>query len=151
LRVSRAKHDDATLDWSGLTRLEFLSIDMTPLKDADLASLGKLTHLKALLGLVGISDAGLANLAGLTELQRLDMGDAKLTNEGLRHLENMRKLDLLVISGSFTSQGLESLEGLRALRTLMITSAAPLSEQALARLQGKLPNLTRLTAGAAGG
>ncbi|MBI5093834.1 MAG: M48 family metalloprotease [Candidatus Hydrogenedentes bacterium] len=72
LSISGAKHDDAVLDWSGLTRLEDLTITMTPFRDADLVSLGKLTNLKRLQGITGT----LASLTGWEVAWNLSRGFA---------------------------------------------------------------------------
>ena len=144
LYITGAKHDKTTLNWSALTRLEDLTFEMKPFKDADLESIGKLANLKRLQGLSDVGDNGLAHLAGLVQLQSLTMDRCKLTDDGLRSLENLKNLETLALSGSFTSQGLEALEKFHRLQALIVSNTTPLSAQAKTRLQDILPNLTLL-------
>lgn len=80
-------------------------------------------------------------LAGLTNMVTLAVGGQGLTDNGLKHLSNMKKLDSLTITGNFTDEGLRYLEGFKALRRLEITSNNKFSRAALNRLRRNLPNL----------
>jgi hypothetical protein len=68
-----------------------------------------------------------------------------LTDEGLKYLKGMTKLDYLGLTGDFTDEGLRQLEGLKGLRTLNVTSENAFTNAALDRLRRELPNLQTLT------
>ncbi|MHC4639336.1 MAG: leucine-rich repeat domain-containing protein, partial [Planctomycetota bacterium] len=148
LEARHIKQDNLGLDISALTRLERLIIEAHRkkggIRDEDLACLSKHKRLKLChLWHTKLTDAGMAHLAGLTNLDWLGISGANLTDDGLKYLTNMRRLNNLSITGNgnFTDNGLRYLEGLKALGSLKITSKNNFSRAALVRLRKNLPNL----------
>ncbi len=136
----------AGLNPTGLTRLSFEDESVT---DADLAPLAKFTdlealdltccaaltdavldHLKGLKKLhtlvladgPRVTDAGMKVLSGMTRLRHLnlDRAAAGVTDEGLKHLGNLKDLESLSFAGTkaATPAALEHLAGLTRLRHL---------------------------------
>lgn len=154
--------DDRGLDISGLKKLKQLRVDMRhhttktgdqfvttydAFRDSDLTCLSGLTNLENLsLWGVGIDDAGLEHLASLTNLKYLQiLGGPNLTDDGLKHLARMRRLDTLNIGDSrITGEGFVHLYPLKTIHIIFLTSAMPISENALVRLRTELPHLQRL-------
>ena len=68
----------------------------------------------------------------------MTVGGPRLTDDGLRHLAGMKKLDLLNIQGAFTDAGLRRLEALTSLRFLDLQTSEKISPQAVERLKGAL-------------
>lgn len=115
--------------------------------DSDLACLTGLTDLETLsLYGRGIGDEGMAHLAPLTRVKYLDIvGSAELTDEGLKALADMHRLDCLRIYQSrISEQGLETLYSLKTIHILDIRSTLPIGAQAIARLRTELPHLQSL-------
>ena len=134
---------DATLDLSGLTRLEKI-ISFPPIRDEDLACLANLTRLQWLQvssaeGRGRISDVGAAQLARLTNLDRLALCGPNLTDQGLSALAGMTKMDCLTLRGNFTDEGLRRLGGLKALRQLNMFSVETFTPAAVEYLRKSLP------------
>ena len=117
--------------------------------DADLACLAKLKRLKKFVirssvedGKLDITGEGLKHLVGLTELQDISLGGPNLKDADFKHFAKMKKLSALYIyGGSLTDDCLKYLEVLPRLRTLKIFMEDDITDQALARLDKKLPNL----------
>jgi hypothetical protein len=154
--------DGGGLDISGLKKLKRLRISMrhqtTKVGDAfvttydmcresDLACLSELTNLEDL-SLVGsgIGDAGLEHIASLTSLKYLQiLGGPNLTDDGLKHLAGMRRLDsLFILDSRITGEGFTHLYPLKTIHIIFLTSAVPISENALSRLRTELPHLQAL-------
>jgi len=144
LRLYQLKLDESRLNYlAGLKQLEELEVKRMPLRDEDLAVIGKLTKLKRLnFDSETVSDGGIAYLAGLTALEDLAPW-ISMTDVGLSYLANMNKLERLQVKGDFTDQGLSHLERLKALRNLRITSGNDFSPAKLEHLQKELPVLQR--------
>jgi hypothetical protein len=159
---SDVAQDGGGLDISGLKKLKRLRIDMRhhttktggqfvttydTWRDSDLACLSGLTNLEdlSLVG-YGIGDAGLEHIVSLTNLKYLQIsGGPNLTDDGLKHLARMHRLDSLFIADSrITGQGLAHLYPLKTVHIIRLTSAVPVSENALARLRTELPHLQTL-------
>lgn len=152
LYLHEIAQDGSVMDISGLVKLEDLNIS-TPrgsdklLTDADLACLGKLKKLKHIqLDLQSpIGDEGLKHLSGLENLGYLCIGGGNITDEGLSHLKGMKKLQSLTLySPRLTDKGLRHLEELTGLLWLSIYNNDNISDEALARLNGKLPYACRI-------
>lgn len=111
------------MSFSGLTNLEDLN-----LTDPD------------------IGDTGLKHLAALTDLKYLRIGGStNLTDDGLKHLANMRRPDSLFIGDSrITGQGLAHLHPLKTLHIIRINSTIPIGGQVIARLRTELPHFKAL-------
>lgn len=94
--------DDAGLEaCSRLTRLTKLWLWHTPITDAGVPHLKKLSGLKSLRLLAQwrprITDAALPHLAEMKSLEQLDLGETRFTYAGLRHLRelpSLKRLDL---------------------------------------------------------
>ena len=108
---------------------------------------GFLKHLKGLtqlqqLDLNGtpVTDASLEHLKGLTQLQQLDLGGAQVTDAGLEHLKGLTQLQTLELAWTHvTDAGLEHLKGLTQLRTLDL-NYTKVTDEGLKKLQQALPN-----------
>jgi len=113
-----------------------------PVRDEDLAVVGKLSQLKRLLFVTDtVSDGGLEYLVGLTRLEDFQP-ITPLTDKGLSHIGKMRMKGQLVVKGHFTDEGLRYLEGLSSLRQLIVTTSGEITDGAQKRLKSKLPNLS---------
>lgn len=150
LYATNFRPDDVTLDISGLTQLETLSLRLTdsrPVRDGDLACLKNLPRLKRLrCWPTAFTDAGMADLGGLTRLESLSIGP-HATNDGLKYLGKMKKLRNLTLTGDITDRGLRHLEGLKTLEFLTIWSESHCTNAAVRRLQRSLPNLVSIHVG----
>ncbi len=111
--------------------------------DSDLRALAGQTHLQVLiLGDTRISNAGVAHLQDLTNLQRLDLGTTDITDAGLMHLKGMNQLTRLELyRTTIGDAGLAHLSGLSELRVLGLEGTR-VGDAGLAHLQG----LTKLEA-----
>ncbi len=157
------RQDRRGLDLSGLKNLKNLKIIMRQqartvrnefvtvgemFYDGDLACLSELAGLETLsLYGRGIGDKDLAHLASLTKIKHLDIGGGTdLTDEGLKHLSNLQRLNGLYIHQSrISGRGLDSLHPFQTLQTLHISSTAPLDPEAVTRLQAALPDLQSIS------
>ena len=74
--------------------LETLDLGYSPVTDADLAAIGRLTRLRELkASSERITDAGLAHLRRLVGLRKLDLSHAPITDSGLAHLAVLAALE----------------------------------------------------------
>ena len=143
--------DHSVMGLSGLKNLEELTIS-TPhksedlLTDADLAWLAKLKNLKWFTMHRGaISGQGLKHLAGLTNIEWLSINGFNLKDEDFRYFSNMKKLSRLSVSGSNLNDAcLKHLEVLPLLSELNFSRENDITDEALKRLQAKLPNLSMI-------
>jgi peroxiredoxin/Leucine-rich repeat (LRR) protein len=145
LKLYRLKLDESRLiHLAGLKQLEELDVQRMPLRDEDLAVIGKLTKLKQLFfDSDTVSDGAMEYLAGLTALEDFSPW-ISMTDDGLSHLINLEKLQRLQIKGNITEKGLSHLAKLKALRNLRIVSANDFSNAGMEQLQKNLPMLQRL-------
>ena len=160
LQVGDIKQDNSGLDISGLSKLEELSLRLDcsrkgrelicdPVRDEDMASLGKLKKLRWL-GISSrnsmVTDAGIAYLKDLPNVGYFAFGSPYLTDKSLSYLASIKTLKTLIITGNFTDEGLGYLEELKGLLRLEIYSANKFSPAALKQIKEKLPVLTSFTA-----
>jgi beta-lactamase regulating signal transducer with metallopeptidase domain/Leucine-rich repeat (LRR) protein len=136
---SRTITDDADLAnlVDSLPRLTRLNLGGTPITDAGLAHIRRLTglHHLVLLG-TQITDAGLADIESLTELQYLLLAGTRITDAGLEHLKGLRKLSALGLERTqITDAGLEHLQGLKGLGKLYLNDTR-IGDVGLEHLQG---------------
>jgi len=113
------------------------------LSDQAIASFAKLKNLQALnLGDSKVTDNGLRHIAGLTKLRWLSLGGAQnVTNRGLVHLKDLKNLEVLNLEVTRTdSRGLVHLKGLTKLREVRLANEL----QALANATG-LKHLANMT------
>jgi hypothetical protein len=105
-------------------RIIKVSLNDTPVTDADLESLGQLAQLKSLyLGRTNITDAGLAHLQHLTPLQTLGLNNTAITDKGLEHLQGLKQLKTLNLhETAATSAGVAALQ--QALPSVKIAYSA---------------------------
>jgi len=136
--------DDTVLNIENLDRIEQLQVPV--FCNEDLACLAKLSNLRRLeIDNRGVlTNKGIAKLKSLTYLNVLEITNAHLTDDGLKHISDMKKLDSLTISGDITEQGLHHLEGLKALTYLRIITPKNINPEAIQRLIDIIPNLPRI-------
>ncbi|WP_237722547.1 leucine-rich repeat domain-containing protein [Singulisphaera acidiphila] len=118
-----------------LTSLERLNLS-SPVADADLVNLSRLTNLRLLRlngGGNGITDEGLANLKGLTELRELILRNSQVTGTGLTALQGMIAMaDLKLINSHLET--LEPLQRMTGLKSLWI-HRSPLDDRGLKHVE----------------
>lgn len=119
------------------------------LHNSDLTCLAKLNKLKRLqLPGFGLDDNGLKYFSGLTNLEFLNIycaGESSITDEGIKQLAGLPKLNRLMIKdGHFTDKSLEYLSGMPSLSWLELTSDFAFSNKAIKNFQAKNTNVERL-------
>ena len=98
-----------------------LRVNGTDLRDADLAQIGSVGHLRMLdVSLHKISASALAHINGLTELRMLNLWDTDVTDDGLAHLAPLTQLRELRLGREITDAGISHLTRLAQLRELDI-------------------------------
>jgi Leucine-rich repeat (LRR) protein len=148
--VEVKRYGNTTLNFSDLTQLEYLELRNVPLRDEDMLCLRQLRNLRRLTLRGSISDSGLSCLTGLTNLERvaisIDENHTPMTDRGLQHLSNLKKLNHLYIGGlgDFTDNGIGRLEGFEGLRYLHVVSKNKLNPLVLKRLWNNHPNIQTL-------
>ncbi|MCA9804469.1 MAG: protein kinase [Cyanobacteria bacterium HKST-UBA02] len=102
LNLSRSMVQGAGLHYLEGMRLSHLDLEGRPLKDSDLASIGKLVRLESLVlsGCKEIDGSGLSSLVGLAKLKVLKMRNCLLTPETLENIGNLSSLEILDLCGS---------------------------------------------------
>jgi hypothetical protein len=127
---------DANLEQVGaLTTLEILEIsDATDLHAAGVAHLAKLVNLKSLtIRSDSLTEAGLGSLEGLTKLEDLEFSVNSVSDEGLlhlRHLKNLKRLNLGEGCTGITDEGLALLRPLSNLEWLYLKNS-PITDRGL--------------------
>jgi hypothetical protein len=131
----------------GLTRLKSLTLWGTdsPLSDATLASIAKLSSLEELYFIrivTRFTNAGVAHLKNLRRLRHVSFGSSRIGADGLRHLATLPRLESIdgVALSTDSIEALASLENLKSLRIGMmmprIGAAVPQEDlSGLARLR----------------
>ena len=98
------------------------------------------THPVLNLGEWRITGDGLVHLKGLTKLQDLNLAQTKITDAGLEHLKGLSKLqELHLESTEITDTGLLHLKGLTKLQRLKL-GGTKITDAGVAELQKALPN-----------
>lgn len=115
-----------------------------PISDADLRHVRDLRNLQRLaLGDTKVTDAGLVHLKDLTNLHQLVLFDTKVTGSGFVHLRNLTELRKLELNGTqVTDAGLAHLTALTKLQKLALFNTQ-ITDPGLAHL-AKLVNLQAL-------
>ncbi|MCC6491782.1 MAG: hypothetical protein IT424_02040 [Pirellulales bacterium] len=127
-----------------LGRLGSLDASRTPLKDQQLAAIGRLSTLASLaLGQTAITDDGLQQLRPLEGLHSLNLAGTNVASGGLAALAGMRQLKILDLTGTHVASGLEPLAGLPQLEWLVLRGVK-LADEALPQLS-RSTSLTRLS------
>jgi len=100
---------------SKLTQLRFIFLQDNPIKQENLRHLAALPQLQYLyLGQTGIGDQGVRHLSKCSQLVTLDLGgNRKITDLSVKYLLSLKKLRVLVLTGtSITSGAVLQLSGL---------------------------------------
>ncbi|MCP4640250.1 MAG: M48 family metalloprotease [bacterium] len=116
--------DGGLVHLQGLDELEYLELPNRGISDAGLAEVGRLTNLRSLW--VGasdaceIGDAGMAHVGRLTRLERLVIGGNNITDAGVMHLTNLKRLRELTIpyvpkASDASMQAIASISSLKVL------------------------------------
>jgi hypothetical protein len=94
----------------------------TPINDADLRHLKRLTELrKVYLNYTQVSDEGLRHISGLTNLTVLNLDNTRITDTGLKNLTMLTSLeDLDLCNTQVSDAGLEHLKVLTGLKHLAV-------------------------------
>lgn len=133
---------------AGLTELEELYADDSPLTDACAPTLAKLTKLKVL-HVQGsqLTDAGIAQLAKLTGLEELNLNGTPITDQAMETIGGFQALQALLISNTqITDEGLRRLPKMPNLETIYLRSTK-ITDAGFADL-GRFPKLSFLDLGA---
>jgi Leucine-rich repeat (LRR) protein len=157
--------EDELVVLESLPNLRRLHISGRDVTDRTMPTIGKLNQLEYLnLGTTRVTKRGVNQLSGLTNLRTLDVGvysrDASTVDEvplnlstltGLKTLEltgfalrdvdlasmaNMRQLEWLRLSGTFTEEGLVYLKDLGSLKNLSVSGITCSTGEGLSRLAG---------------
>jgi len=87
-----------------------------------------------------ITDDGLKHLKKLSKLQSLYLDTNKVTDEGLKHLEGLTNLQTLHLDANkVTDEGLVHLEGLTNLQSLSLINTK-VTDEGVEKLQKAIPN-----------
>lgn len=123
--------DALMLDLSGLRKMNNMRLSGLPLQDSDLASLKHLPLLENLtFGSDALTGACLRHLQELRELERLSVsGLNNCTGEDLAHLNGLAQLKSLTVAGDISNSALASLTGLSSLESLHIETDNPIRKQ----------------------
>ena len=125
-----------------------VSLIHTPITDAGLKNLEKLTSLQKLdLGGTPITDTGMKHIKRLTSLKIINVSATQITDSGLKQLKELTNLQELNLSyvNSITDDGLENLQELMSVSFLDL-SGTLITDAGLVHLKG-LANLQELNLG----
>jgi hypothetical protein len=136
--------EGSALDLSGLKDLRMLSIRVVGLRDADLACLADLPHLRSLSVDGTFSEQGLRYLKDLTELGDLQIGGISMpTGESVSYLAGLRNLGYLTLRGRVTDAAVNRLAELPpSVWSLRITTDEAIQSRSITRVEQSLPILT---------
>jgi uncharacterized protein (TIGR02996 family) len=129
---------------TGLKRLRSLTLSATGVSSID--ALAALTHLECLrlAGIRSLDFDAAAALEGLTNLRQLELTWCDVSDEALRRLARLDRLEELdlyqTVDGRISDEGVEALRGLSRLRVLKLAGHQGVTDRGLASLRG----LTRL-------
>lgn len=126
LRGLSIKHIHEAIDpyliyLKNLPNIEELHLDGSLFGDAGSVHLETLAELKILtMGRTNITDEGMRNLSGLMKLEKLELGGCKnVTDSGLSSMKGLTKLQILSLHETgVSSTGISHLENLTDMRTL---------------------------------
>jgi len=133
-------------DFSVLEGLEVQQLDLsrTAIKDAALAEVAKLSDLRRLrLDNDEVTDNGIRLLADMPKLTDLHLNGTLITDKGIESLRHFKRLAVLNISAcsGVTPDGIRKLENVRRLNKLFFYGATPDQSKALDALQAKRADL----------
>lgn len=151
LAITGRHSDDCIAQLKPMTTLKSLGLhslfqDEAKITDAVLAHLGSIPSLESLDIYTGnFTDAGWAALTSLPNLKHLYIPNAEITDAALIHIGKITNLeDLRIRASDITDEGLVHLESLTALKRLSFFLADKITQESIARLNGKLPSLTKI-------
>jgi serine/threonine protein kinase len=139
VKVSLCQKDVSDADLAelrGMSNLQALDLEGTPITDAGLVHLSGLSDLQRLdLSGTSITDVGLETIGSLKNLRRLFLAETAVTNAGMPHLKRLTLLDRLSLRGTKVSDaGLAHLADLRELASLDL-SFTRITDKGLAHLR----------------
>jgi hypothetical protein len=160
LSINKVHRDHSVIDISSLSNLKNLTIMLSytgrgksqvyeSFRSEDLLCLTNLKQLESvqLIG-TGIDNIGMHYLSRIKNLGYLNIanfGRPQITDDGIRHITNMKKLyRLRVKGGSFTNKALEYVEELPSLYWLELTSDTAFSRNAVRRFIKRNRDFERL-------
>jgi hypothetical protein len=128
-------------------------VEVKPFGDAGMEAVSRLTQLENFSPhwAEDITDRGVAYLSRLPNLRKLDVGSARMTDDGAKALGQIRTLEQLTLPAiGLTDTGLAHVANLENLKCLSVAGVtfSPLTDQTLARL-ARLPKLEELMIGGA--
>jgi hypothetical protein len=144
VNASRCKiANDQLKCFKGLSILNNLILDNTPITDEGLVYLRPLSNLGALyLNNTNVSDRGLDDVASLRRLKILNLSGTKVTDAGMKKLLPLEDVEWLLLSDSeITDAGLDQLAGMKRLSRLSI-NGAKVTAEGIDRLKKAIPRLS---------
>ena len=130
---------------AGLKNLQKIHIDNSQITDQSLVLLSSLPKIEELSLQSGhFSDEGFLHLKGENTLKQLaaGRGDLQVTDAGLAHMKDFKKLVLLDLQNSkVTARGLEQLKGVPSLKVVWL-SGTSITEDELKRFREAMPNVS---------
>ncbi|MCH7686078.1 MAG: hypothetical protein IH899_05255, partial [Planctomycetes bacterium] len=122
--------------------LKSLTIGGKGLRIDDLIEIAEISGLERLqIRNLVLDDVGIGYLSKLTSLKRLSLDETTtMTDEGIKELSKLRKLESLTISGPMTDESLAHLKNLKFLNSLKIGSPY-ITEKGIANLEKAVPAL----------
>jgi hypothetical protein len=140
--------DNLIRQLKGVPGVEELDLDLTDATDEamdDVAKLPGLRRLRIYGGVPGIGDEGLARLKPLAKLEKLELVNTQVDDDGLPVLKSFPRLRELILfrerwrNLTFTPAGLVHLEGLKSLQRLEL-SGGWATQRDVRALRKALPN-----------
>jgi Leucine-rich repeat (LRR) protein len=137
--------DNAMPSVGSLTQLKRLHLSGTLVRASGMQYVDRLTRLESLDlnegrdANISINDDGLRRLKGLTRLQDLDLGGTEVTDAGLATLRSFTELRTLWLPSRISDDGIEHLRQLKKLE--VIRGAGKITRKGLQMLADNLPKL----------
>lgn len=125
---------------SGLSHLQRITLDGTPAGDSAAAAVSSLPIESLSLSGTPLTDAGLQEISKISTLKELVVSNTSVTGLGFRPLKKLNLVKLNASSTQFGVEGLVSIRGMKSLEELHLF-AAGIVEQPKAKVFTTLPNL----------
>jgi Leucine-rich repeat (LRR) protein len=95
------RQDCESFRMESIKKLTQLDLGATPITDAGLKVIGRMSNLKCLrLGDTQITDAGLAEIRGLKSLTFLGLDSTRISDAGLKHVKELQSLAWLYLGST---------------------------------------------------